>query len=140
MFFALLLAAVLAGLVGVVVYGLILFVGERRPAAVGIAGFAFLVVFAPLATLALALTRASAHEAPSGWSYPTACCSTVDCYPIAGTDIEATGAGYVIKASGELITYADKRIRGSPDGVYHRCSTGGDSAGSTICLFIPAGS
>ena len=45
--------------------------------------------------------------------------------------------GYIIKGTGELITYADSRIKDSPDGVFHWCSVAGANDGHTICLFVP---
>lgn len=93
-----------------------------------------------VAVLIMAASPALAHDAPSGWPYPSACCSEIDCYPIEGSDIEAGGQGYIIKATGEVIAYWSRKIRPSGDGHYHRCSHQGDRQRGTICLFLPAGS
>ena len=45
--------------------------------------------------------------------------------------------GFVIGLTGEVVGYADKRIRNSPDGEYHWCSVAGRDDGRTICLFVP---
>ena len=84
--------------------------------------------------------RAVAHDAPSGWTYPSSCCSGHDCYPVSGPALETAADGYHIKATGEVIPFTSRRIKPSGDGSYHRCSWGGDVNSSTICLFIPSGS
>jgi hypothetical protein len=86
---------------------------------------------------------AFAHDAPSGWTYPWACCSNMDCQQIStpgDAGVKETSDGYVIKSTGEVIAYTDKRVRASPDGEWHWCAhpTGLD-AGHTICLFVPPG-
>ena len=45
--------------------------------------------------------------------------------------------GYVIGTTGEVVGYADKRVRVSPDGLWHWCSVAGADDGRTICLFTP---
>ena len=46
--------------------------------------------------------------------------------------------GYVINGTGEVVAYADKRVKDSPDGEYHWCAhQAGLDAGHTICLFVP---
>jgi len=86
---------------------------------------------------ALVAGSAAAHDAPSGWSYPYACCSTDDCRPVAETAIREGPDGYVIRASGEVVPYADSRVRVSPDGDFHWCSVAGEATSRTICLFVP---
>ncbi|WP_051661175.1 hypothetical protein [Bosea sp. 117] len=88
----------------------------------------------------LAAPSVLAHDAPSGWPYPPACCSTMDCYPINGSDIDEGRDGIVVKATGELIAYWSRKLKPSGDGQYHRCSHQGDRSRTTICLFLPAGS
>ncbi|MEJ1157308.1 hypothetical protein [Prosthecomicrobium sp. N25] len=84
------------------------------------------------------LARAApAHEAPSGWTYPRACCSGQDCYVIDARDVEVSPYGYRILATGEVIAF--DRARSSPDGQFHRCSLGGKPTAPTTCLFVPAG-
>lgn len=80
---------------------------------------------------------AKAHEAKSGWRYPFACCSDRDCREVPVEAVKESKAGYVIKTTGEVISYGDKRIRPSPDGVFHWCSISGKSNTKTICLFVP---
>ena len=92
---------------------------------------------AALLASALAIP-ADAHEAPSGWRYPWECCSKMDCQMVAAQAISERPTGYVINRTGEVVAYADKRIRNSPDGEYHWCAhQSGRSAGETICLFVP---
>lgn len=81
--------------------------------------------------------EASAHEAPKGWSYPFSCCSGYDCREVNASAIGEKPAGYLIKGTGELLSYADTRIKDSPDGAWHWCSVAGKNDGKTICLFVP---
>jgi len=82
-------------------------------------------------------TRAYPHDAPAGWSYPTYCCSGIDCREVAASSISERPEGYVIKGTGEIVGYTDARIKPSPDGVYHWCSVAGADDSRTICLFVP---
>jgi hypothetical protein len=77
------------------------------------------------------------HEAPTGWSYPKACCSNQDCRQISQAEIWEGPQGYEIAGSGEVLPYSDGRLRESPDGEYHWCSMNGSDTGRTICLFVP---
>ncbi|MER8884820.1 hypothetical protein NKI17_20000 [Mesorhizobium sp. M0816] len=87
--------------------------------------------------------QARAHDAlptatrPQGWTYPFSCCSGYDCRDVAYNAIGERPEGYVIKGTGEVITYTDSRIKNSPDGVFHWCSVAGANDGHTICLFVP---
>ena len=91
----------------------------------------------------LAATDAHAHDAPvsvsqpTGWSYPSECCSGVDCRAVAPAWIEEGRAGYTIVPTGETITMTDTRIKESPDSEYHWCSVAGRDDSRTICLFVP---
>ena len=78
------------------------------------------------------------HAAPSGWTYPLACCSGKDCREVPASLIKEGPEGYVIRPTGEAIAYTDRRVRVSPDGLYHWCSVAGADDGRTICLFVPA--
>lgn len=78
-----------------------------------------------------------AHYAPSGWEYPSSCCSNLDCREVGQTAISERPQGYTVEATGEVVPYNDKRLRISPDGEYHWCSAGGKDYGKTICLFVP---
>lgn len=82
-------------------------------------------------------TSAGAHEAKTGWKYPYACCSDRDCREVADELISPMPEGYRIELNGEQLSYADTRIRPSPDGVYHWCSADGRDDTRTICLFVP---
>ena len=85
---------------------------------------------------ALAASLALAHDAPSGWAYPAWCCSDGDCHPIADDDVKLTRGGWLIVATGEIMSF-NLTMR-SPDGHFHRCTIGGDPAKPTICFFAPA--
>ena len=80
---------------------------------------------------------ASAHDAPTGWKYPYACCSGIDCRPVSKKQISERPEGFVIKKTGEVIASSDTRLRDSPDGEYHWCSVAGEETSRTICLFVP---
>lgn len=92
-------------------------------------------------------TAAHAHDAiptaaqPLGWSYPFSCCSRMDCRMVStGSSrvrVFETPEGYRFSTSGEVISYADKRIKDSPDGEYHWCTRAGKDDSQTICLFVP---
>jgi hypothetical protein len=85
----------------------------------------------------LIIATAGAHEAPLGWSYPLSCCSNYDCKQVSAGTISERPEGYVID-TGEVVPYADKRVRVSPDGEFHWCAhQAGVDAGRTICLFVP---
>jgi hypothetical protein len=82
-------------------------------------------------------TPVDAHDAPSGWSYPFSCCSNFDCRQVESKAISERPEGYVIKNTGEVVSYADHRVKNSPDGEYHWCSVAGQQNSRTICLFVP---
>lgn len=92
--------------------------------------------YAAVALVALAMP-AAAHDAPSGWSYPLACCSNYDCREVSDMSIGEGPEGYVIKVTGEVIPMTDRKVRPSPDGRFHWCSVAGKNDGRTICLFVP---
>ena len=73
-----------------------------------------------LALLFVLFTSAAlAHDAPSGWSYPLACCGGNDCGPIAASRVKPEGAGgYVVDAKFHV---ERKDVLESPDGLYHAC-------------------
>jgi len=122
------------------------------------------LLFSLFATGAVAVLTAPAfgHDAkptaalPQGWSYPFACCANYDCKEVPQSSISERPDGYVIKGTGEVVAYSDKRIKNSPDGEgevvaysdkriknspdgeYHWCAhQAGLDAGKTICLFVP---
>ena len=89
-----------------------------------------------LAAIVLSTATAAAHEAPTGWAYPFACCSNQDCRMVPDQSVLETKGGY-LASNGETIPYADTRIRPSPDGKYHLCTVAGKEDTRTICLFVP---
>jgi hypothetical protein len=102
-----------------------------------------------IAAVLLSGLYARAHDAlptaakPNGWSYPTYCCSGVDCREVGDSRSSAkiriyeTPLGYRVSSTGEVVAYSDYRIKNSPDGVYHWCSVAGADDTRTICLFVP---
>ncbi len=80
---------------------------------------------------------AFAHQAPTGWTYPWACCHDMDCREVKASSIREGPKGYVIRSTGEVIPMTDSRIKNSPDGEYHWCSVAGQDNTRTICLFVP---
>jgi hypothetical protein len=74
---------------------------------------------------------------PEGWTYPYSCCSGIDCRPVPESAVSERPDGYVIKATGEVIPYGDRRVKDSPDGDMHWCSVAGREDSRTICLFVP---
>ncbi len=94
-------------------------------------------VILALAMLCGATGIAAAHDAPTGWSYPFACCSNFDCRQVDAAAIAERPEGYVIKRTGEAVSYGDVRLKDSPDGEFHWCSVAGAPDSRTICLFVP---
>jgi hypothetical protein len=120
--------------------------GSKAARSDGFASITLLVLVTAVSvgtwTLLIA-THARAHDAlptasqPHGWSYPFSCCSGYDCREVAYNANGERPEGYVIKGTGEVITYADGRIKNSPDGEFHWCSVAGANDGHTVCLFVP---
>lgn len=100
---------------------------------------AILIVFTALAAVMALSLQARAHEAPSGWSYPHSCCHNQDCREVAPGFVEERPEGYVIVQTGEVIPMTHRKVRVSPDGKWHWCSTMGEPNGQTICLYAPFG-
>lgn len=99
-------------------------------------------LYALIAALAMAMVyvvvgEAGAHQAPTGWVYPIACCSNQDCREVGDAHVVESVDGYHVP-SGEVVAYRDRRVRNSPDGRYHWCTSAGSDDGRTICLFVPA--
>jgi hypothetical protein len=95
------------------------------------------LVLSVVAATFLFAPQAAAHEAPSGWKYPIACCSNYDCREVSDAVILERPEGYVIKTTGEVIPMTDRKVRDSPDGQFHWCSVAGRDDSRTICLFVP---
>lgn len=101
-----------------------------------------LAIFGIIIAILLALAfydaeRVKAHEALSGWSYPSECCSTMDCRQVPDGFVERITGGYEISTTHEKLPYNDPRIKNSPDGKWHWCSVAGSDSTETICLFRP---
>lgn len=86
----------------------------------------------------------NAHEArtvagqPLGWRYSYACCSDRDCKPLSAGEVQETPEGYVLRKTGEVVGYQDKRVKESPDGTFHVCQVAGDfEAGRILCIYAP---
>lgn len=98
----------------------------------------------------MSLKVAFAHNAPSGWTYPTRCCSGTDCAEISGRTVHDSPTGYrVAVAPGShpmwpatkpetlllIVPYA--KAEASPDGRWHLCI---NSAGTLLCFYhVPGG-
>ena len=89
-----------------------------------------------MALILLAPFPSAAHDAPSGWTYPWACCSGVDCRPVSSAWVKAGPDGYELP-TGEIVPYGSAKIHPSPDGEFHWCTQGGADDTPTICLFAP---
>jgi hypothetical protein len=94
--------------------------------------------------LVFATQPAEPHDAmptntqPLGWKYGWECCSGMDCAQAADEAVSTGPNGYLIALTGEVIGYADKRIKRSHDEFYHRCTHGGDlNDPNSICLYVP---
>lgn len=74
---------------------------------------------------------------PLGWTYGWECCSLTDCSEQKAGAIVETPKGYVVKASGTIIPYGDKKIKRSKDELFHLCTHGGKPDGVVICLYVP---
>ncbi len=85
---------------------------------------------------------ARSHEAPSGWSYPTWCCSGKDCNRIPADRVKEGPDGYrvtllpgdhdfITKPTSFLVPY--KVAKPSPDGEAHICIT---QDLKLLCFFV----
>jgi len=88
---------------------------------------------------------------PLGWSYLPSCCATKDCAQAVGFRVRETSRGYAFsiepgqhpmldtEAYSDLIPYGDKRVKDSPDGLFHVCLSGQAKRkpSRTICLYVP---
>lgn len=87
---------------------------------------------------------AHAHDAPPskeqplGWTYGWECCNLMDCFQEDTSNVEELPEGYRVISTGEVIGYADKRLKKSKDEFFHRCSHGGKKDDpKSICLYVP---
>lgn len=97
-----------------------------------------------IGALAMVISPAYAHDAlptaaqPEGWTYGWECCNLRDCRRLEHHSIRETSAGYLVKATEELIPYGDKRVKRSRDEFFHQCTPAGDpKAKRSICLYVP---
>ena len=86
---------------------------------------------AAFALLAAMTATTQAHEAPSGWTYPLACCSNKDCTRISPDRVRETPDGYAVTIHpgdhdfvtdgpvSYLVPYDS--VQDAPDGDYHIC-------------------
>lgn len=79
----------------------------------------WLVIWALVFIITFALVSAAlAHEAYTGWTYPSSCCSDKDCSAIAATRVKVRPDGYWFDDY-FLIPFSEARK--SPDSDYHAC-------------------
>ena len=83
-------------------------------------------------------SQVSAHDAATGWKYPWACCSNMDCQQVQSSAVIEKPQGYVIQSTGE----SGRLPRQAHKGLARRRiplvrTPGGLDAGQTICLFVP---
>lgn len=91
---------------------------------------------------------ATAHDAPSGWSYPPYCCNgdghSGDCQPIPAGAVKIVAGGFeVMLAVGDhrLVTKPHsffvpyQKAQPSPDGMYHLCLF--PTEDTVRCFFAP---
>lgn len=98
----------------------------------------FTTFVAALSLPLFAALPALGHDSVKGWAYPYSCCANHDCKEMSTRAISEKPEGYVVNDTGEVVAYADRRIRESPDGLFHWCAhQAGIDAGRTICLFVP---
>lgn len=69
--------------------------------------------------LLLFVVPALAHQAPSGWQYPYACCSRQDCRPLKTGEVVYTPGGWNFPATGQ--TFPEAVAQPSPDKQSHAC-------------------
>jgi len=87
--------------------------------------------------LTLLASSAFAHDAPSGWTYPPECCSSIDCREVKESEIREVPGGYYVEKSQEMISYKSYKAKDSLDGKYHLCTEGGVDGAKVFCIFIP---
>jgi len=87
--------------------------------------------------LALLISSAMAHEAPSGWSYPSDCCGGSECRPIVCSTIQDHSDGSV---SWLGLFFTRNQVKVSHDASCHVCVSYDAAAGSQRryphCIFL----
>lgn len=87
-----------------------------------------------LATIALCLP-AQAHQAATGWTYPSDCCGLTDCALVPAKDVKVQGNGWRVIPR-DLYIRQDQS-RPSPDGDFHLCTQ--PTKPFFRCFFAPPG-
>lgn len=83
--------------------------------------------------LLLAASPSHAHQAPTGWSYPMACCHDRDCREIPDAIVTESDEGWTVKGYG-FVKRGDEKQSG--DEHFHVCRLA-DSP-PILCFFVPA--
>ena len=91
------------------------------------------------ATAAFLLSAsASAHQAPSGWSYDMSCCSNEDCHPVEVDQVEDLGGG---RWRYDGLTFEGSQVRPSKDNRFHVCIIKrSDGSRVPMCIYVLQGS
>lgn len=86
---------------------------------------------------ALIAVAASAHEAPSGWTYDRACCSDQDCRPALASEVTTTAEGYRVQVGDfeTVLPWGHRKVRESGDLQFHVCL--GPEFVGLYCLYVP---
>jgi hypothetical protein len=87
-----------------------------------------LLIAALVGTCTLIIRPAHTHEAPSGWSYPSDCCSNQDCRPVPCDAVKENPKGFVWDG----ILFELEKVKDSGDKQCHACFT----ARYGRCLFL----
>ena len=90
-----------------------------------------------LALPALAHTAKPTASQPLGWAYDVSCCSLKDCRELPHGAVEQSPAGYIVKATGRVVPYNDRRVKKSKDEFFHICTVNGEAFGNILCLYAP---
>ena len=85
---------------------------------------------------ALALTVAATQTATAHWLYSKECCNDRDCFPLPKDSVKATDTGYLYVPTGEVVPFADPRVKHSPDGSFHGCIIPWEQ-NRLRCLYVP---
>jgi hypothetical protein len=83
----------------------------------------------------LVATGVQAHEAVTGWHYPTYCCGEGDCADARAAVRNPDGSITVTTKHGTATFPANFKHEESPDGLIHACFT----PSRLYCLYLAAG-
>jgi hypothetical protein len=82
-------------------------------------------------------STSSAHEAPSGWKYPQACCAGQDCKPVPCEEIREEDNGY----TWNQLFFTKDKVHASHDNECHVCVhkdvSGLGPTRFPVCMFVP---